>query len=368
MNIVIINSILRTAEKGIIPQSKSIKDSLLYNYALAFHNLGHNVTLIAAKEFMPSESEEYPYPIIFLESNLKLIFKPDLLPLHLELFKYLRDNKSNIDLVISSEVFQLNSLIAALCINKKKIILWQEMAVHQRKFFRLPSLIWHNVVAKLFLKDILVVPRSERAYFFIKEYFPHVSQTAVGHGISLKKFTANSKKEDYLISVARLVPGKNINSIIKKFNDFIKSKEKFSHYKLLIAGGGEELDKLVSLVEQLAISDSVIFCGAIPHTELNDFLGKSKCLLIDTLKDNVSLIVSEAIATGTPILSNAVIHNDYIINHDNLGIAKNDWSYLDIANIIENNAQYVENCINYRDKVSFDYYAQLMLNVFNEEK
>lgn len=368
MNIVIINSILRTAEKGVIPQSKSIKDSLVYNYALAFYNLGHNVCLIAAKEYMPSEPEEYLFEVIFLKSNFKWIFRPDLIALHLDLFKYLLHNKSKIDLVISSEVFQLNSLIAALCIDKKRIVFWHEMAVHQKKFFRLPSLIWYNFVAKIFLKDILVVPRSERAYFFIKKYLKYTSDTVVGHGISLEKFTVNSKKENYLISVARLVAGKNINSIIRKFDEFIKCDGKYWSYKLLIAGGGDQLDNLIFLTNQLGIKDSVIFCGQLSHNELNDVLGKSKCLLIDTLMDNVVLVVSEAIATGTPVLSNTVIDNDYVINNNNLGIAKENWNYLDIVDIIDNNDKYVENCIKYRDKVSFDYYAKLMLEVFNKEK
>ena len=368
MNIVIINSILRTAEKGVIPQCKSIKDSLLYNYSLAFHNLGHNVSLITANEYKPSETEKYEFSVAFHKSNLKWLFKPTLIPLHLELFTYLLCNRNKIDLVISSEVFSLNSLIAALCINKKKLIIWHELAIHNKKFFKLPSLIWYNLIARIFFKNILVIPRSEKAYFFIKKYLKRTTQTIVGHGISLEKFTVNTKKEDYLISVARLVSGKNISSIIKKFNDFIQSKEDFSHYKLLIAGGGDELNNLVSLVEQLDIKDSVVFCGALPHNKLNDFLGKSKCLLIDTLKDNVALIVSEAIATGTPILSNTVINNDYIINNNNLGIAKNDWDYLNIAEIIENNAEYVENCIKYRDKISFAHYAQLMLDIFNRGK
>lgn len=365
MNIVIINSVLRTAEKGVIPQAKSIKDSLLYNYALSFYNLGHDVTLIAAEEFIPTESEEYPFSVIFLKSNLKRIFKPDLLALHLDLFKYLSNNKAKIDLVISSEVFQLNSLIAALCIDKKKIIFWHEMAVHQKKFFRLPSLIWYNIIAQIFLRDILVVPRSERAYFFIKKYLKHVSETVVGHGISLEKFSVNNKKEDCLISISQLIPRKNINSIIRKFDEFIKSDKRFSHYKLLIAGGGDQLDTLMLLTNQLGIKDSVVFCGQLSHTELNNFLGKSKCLVMDTLKDNVVLVVSEAVATGTPVLSNTVIDNDYVINNNNLGISKADWTYLDIVNIIDNNEKYVENCINYRDKVSFDYFAKLMLEVFN---
>lgn len=367
MNIVIINSILRTAEKGVIPQCKSIKDSLLYNYALAFHNLGHQVQLIAAKEYMPSEAEEYLYPVIFLDSNLKWIFKPDLIPLHLELFKYLQCNKNKIDLVICSEVFQLNSLIAALCINKKKIVFWQEMSCHQRKFFRLPSLIWHNFIAQLFLKDMLIVPRSERAYYFIKKYLNRTSETIVRQGVALEKFTANTKKEDYLISVSQLILRKNVDSIIKKFDEFIKCDEKFSHYKLLIVGKGDQLDNLILLVNQLNIKDSVIFCGHLTHNELNDILGKAKCLLMDTLRDLATLIVTESIVSGTPILSNTTIDNCFFINNNSLGIAKDDWNYLDIIKIIDNNDKYVENCINYRDKLSFDYCAELMLKVFNEE-
>lgn len=367
MKIIIINSILRTPEKGVIPQSKSIKDSVLYNYALAFHNLGHNVTLIAAEEYMPSELEKYPFEIIFLKSNIKWIFKPDLIPLHLSLFKYLLQNKSKIDLVIVSEVFQLSTLIAALCINKSKLIFWQEMSVHQKKFFRLPSLIWHNFVAPMFLRDILVVPRSERAYAFIKKYLKHTSKTIVRHGFSLEKFTANSKKEDYVISASQLIERKNVGSIIKKFNEFISSNERVSHYKLLIAGDGNQLDNLVLLTNQLGIKDSVIFCGRLNHNDLNNTLGKAKCLLIDTLMDLAILTVSESIAVGTPIVSNTVIDNCFFINDNSFGIAKDNWSHLDIMTVIDNNDEYVENCIKHRETLSFDYYAKLMLDVFKAE-
>lgn len=366
MNIVIIDSILRTPEKGIIPESKSIKDSLLYNYALSFHKLGHDVCLIAAKEYAPSELEEYPFSIIFLKSNLKWLFKPTMIPLHLDLFKYLLRNRNKIDLVISSEVFSLNSLISSLCINTKKLIIWHELAVHNNKFFKLPSLLWYNFIARLFFKGTLIVPRSEVASVFIKQYLKNISKEVVGHGISLEKFTINTKKEDCFISVSQLIARKNIGSIIRKFNDFIKSDEKFSHYKLFIVGGGDELNNLISLTNELAIKDSVIFCGQMIHNELNNLLGKSKCLLMDTLQDNVVLVVAEAIATATPILSNSIIDNSILINNYNVGIAKDEWTYLDLITIINSNDEYVENCINYRDNLSFDYYAKLMLSVFNE--
>lgn len=368
MNIVMIDSMLRTPEKGVIPKAKSIKDSLLYNYTLSFHNLGHNVCLIAAKEYAPSEMEDYPFSVIFLESNLKWLFKPTEIPLHSHLFKYLLHNKDKIDLVISSEVFSLNSLIASLCINKKKLIIWQELAAHNNKFFKLPSLFWYNLVARVFFKDVLIVPRSERAYFFTKKYINHVSKEIVRNGVAVEKFTINTKKEEYVISVSQLIARKNIRSIIKKFYDFIKSSKQFSNYKLFVVGEGEELNNLVYFVNSLGINNSVVFCGQMNHNDLNNILGKAKCFLIDTLKDLAIMIVAESVATATPILSNTVIDNSLSINNYNIGIAKDEWTYLDLITIIDNNSKYIENCIKYRDKLSFDYYAKLMLSIFNKEK
>ena len=49
MRILLLNSILFTAENNIIPQVKSIKDTMIYNMCLGFLKLGHNITLAAAK-------------------------------------------------------------------------------------------------------------------------------------------------------------------------------------------------------------------------------------------------------------------------------------------------------------------------------
>ena len=58
MKVLILNSILFTAENNIIPKVKSIKDTMIYNLCVGFKNLGHEVTLAAAADYKPSVLEE----------------------------------------------------------------------------------------------------------------------------------------------------------------------------------------------------------------------------------------------------------------------------------------------------------------------
>lgn len=48
MKVLILNPILFTADNNVIPQVKSIKDTMIYNMCLGFKRLGHDVTLAAA--------------------------------------------------------------------------------------------------------------------------------------------------------------------------------------------------------------------------------------------------------------------------------------------------------------------------------
>ena len=57
MNILILNLILYTADNDLIPKVKSIKDTMIYNMCLGFKKIGVDVTLVAAKDYMPIELE-----------------------------------------------------------------------------------------------------------------------------------------------------------------------------------------------------------------------------------------------------------------------------------------------------------------------
>ena len=80
MKIIVINPILFTHEKGIIPHVTTIKETMIYDLCLAYHRAGHAVTLIAAADYAPERKETYDFEVVFLKSIGRKIFQPSVLP------------------------------------------------------------------------------------------------------------------------------------------------------------------------------------------------------------------------------------------------------------------------------------------------
>ena len=63
MKIIVINPILFTHEKGVIPHVTTIKETMIYDLCLAYHRAGHAVTLIAAADYAPEREETYDFEV-----------------------------------------------------------------------------------------------------------------------------------------------------------------------------------------------------------------------------------------------------------------------------------------------------------------
>lgn len=361
MNILIINSILYTSENKHIPRVKSIKDCMIYNFALGFVELGCNVSLIASRDYEPIEEENYDFEIIYLKSYLKSVFLPHVLPFHKDLYFYLKQNKNTFDLVISSEVFSINSFIASIIL-PQKLVIWQELCIHNKKFFKLPSLFWYNFIAPFFFKKVCVIPRSISAYKFVERYLCNVSNVVVEHGINPKKFVLSNHKNRQFIVVSQLIKRKRIDVIIDKFNAFIK-KTKYSDYKLFIVGRGSEELSLKQKVSEFEISENVFFKGFLSHKDLSPILSQSLALLVHTEKDLNMVSIPESIMSGTPIIMNTIPASSCYIQKNKLGIVKDNWNELDLIEIADNN-EYSLNCIKYRMFLSNIYSAKTIIDVF----
>ena len=59
MKILILNPILYTADNNVVPEVKSIKDTMIYNMCLGFRQLGNDVTLAATADYQPTQQEVY---------------------------------------------------------------------------------------------------------------------------------------------------------------------------------------------------------------------------------------------------------------------------------------------------------------------
>jgi len=367
MNILVLNSILYTANNNVIPQVKSIKDTMIYNMCLGFLRLGHQVTLVAASEYKPIQHEEYEFDIVFFPSILKRVFLPSVLPLQPQLWRYLRKESCRFDLIVASEIFAFPSLFVAL-ICPRKTIVWQEMNVHQKKWRQIPSKWWHNIIVPLFMRRVkMVIPRSDSAYNFISKYFKNVSSEVVDHGVNVENFYLTETKKRQFIVVSQLIYRKNIESIIDKFHRLI-AESQFADFTLIIAGKGELESNLKEQVTQLKIENNVHFVGFMPHQDLNALVADSMAMLINTRQDLNMVSIPESIAAGTPIVSNLIPATAAYIAKNNLGIAKTDWDESDLKEIIINNSFYVTNCVAYRKKLTNVYLVKKMVEIAQEER
>ncbi len=214
MKVLIVNPVIYTSETARIKRAPSIKDTMIYDLCLAFCEKGHEVTLAAGDLYRPENEEEYPFEVLWVKCRLTKICRPNVLPFCPELKKIIRSE--NYDLIISSEVFSLNSFILARrC--KGNLVIWHELAKHNSLMKKIPSKLWYGVVARLFFRKTPVVARSEEAKRFISNYCGNVSDIIIDHGVNLGKFEPSKEKENYFIVSSQLIERKQIDKIIEKF-------------------------------------------------------------------------------------------------------------------------------------------------------
>ena len=346
MKILIVNPIIYTSESANIKRAASIKDTMSYDLCLAFSKKGHEVTLVAGEPFSPERSEDYPFNIVWAKCVLPKICKPNVLPFCPEILRLIKDE--SYDLVISSEVFSLNSLMLTLRLDKN-LIVWHELAKHNRLFHEIPSKVWYNLIGRTAFRHTPIIARSKEAKDFISAYCKNVRSKVIDHGVNLDKFTPCEEKEKYFIVFSQLIERKQIDKIIDKFSEFSKSH---ADYKLYIFGEGDKEAELKAQSEKLGINDKVKFFGKVSHDELKDYLRKAAAMLVYTKKDNNMVSVVEAVACATPIITTSVPYNASYIKENRLGIVNDSWGKSELEEITKNSNEYIKNCLKYREKIS----------------
>lgn len=336
---------------------------MAYNMARGFVKSGHTVTLAVAEEFKPSEPENNPFNVVYFKSRFPKVFHPALLPYPVGLGKYISENKNKFDLIISTETFSIASLIATRHF-KDRTIIWQEMPEHQKKLFKLPARFWYNIIARSLMQKATVIAQSKRAQKFIEKYMGKVSDEIVDHGVDETKFIPTESFDNSFIVIARLVPGKQIDKIILKFKQLTDLPE-YSEYKLHVIGEGPEHEKLEKIITDNNLQKNVILHGFMTHEQMSPLTRMAKGLLIYTLKDQNVVSISESIANGTPVLMNTVPNQTDFINANDLGIAKDEWDYRDLIDMIQNYNKRHDNCVRIRSKLTNSGCADSIIRIYS---
>ena len=108
--------------------------------------------------------------------------------------------------------------------------------------------------------------------------------------IEIEKTKFSDSKEDYYITISRLVENKNVDKIIQAFNaDPTK--------KLYIVGNGPLLSKLQSLAKE-----NIVFLVDINEKEKYELLSKARAFVFASVED-FGIAMVEALACGTPVIA-----------------------------------------------------------------
>lgn len=120
------------------------------------------------------------------------------------------------------------------------------------------------------------------------------------NGVDIEKFLFQQKEKEsvYKIGIlARLSKEKN-HQLFVKIANLLRTRKDFLFY---IAGDGPEKESIMREIEKFGLQQSVKMLGNI--SEPHEFIGNMDALLLLSFREVFPMVVIEAMATGTPIVS-----------------------------------------------------------------
>lgn len=153
-----------------------------------------------------------------------------------------------------------------------------------------------------FTKNIHIIQTGIETSKFYKEKFNLKDIN------SLKKKLGIKKKDFVVMTVSRLAKEKSVDRIINNHKELVK---KYSNMKLLIVGDGPDIDKLKDKAKSLGVSDSVIFTGKVPLSDIPIYYQLGNVFVTASKSETQGLTVVEAISSSLPVVA---VKDDSFVN------------------------------------------------------
>lgn len=110
-------------------------------------------------------------------------------------------------------------------------------------------------------------------------------------------------EDDYVVLyLGRLAKEKTIDFIIEAFDKYL-DKYPNENIKLVIAGGGPDLKRLMAIAKSLNIEDKVRFSGSIPPSETPYYYHLGDCFVSASITETQGLTYMEALGASLPLIA-----------------------------------------------------------------
>ena len=189
-----------------------------------------------------------------------------------------------------------------------------------------------------------------------------ILQNAIRHK---EKTTVKETEEMTFLIVADLVDEiKNISGVLEAIKEL---KLEHSHFKLIIVGDGPDSRILKEKTNVLDLETQVSFVGRIVQQDVQDYLLKADCLIVNSNYETFSMVTIEAILTGVPVIASRCGGPEQFVNANNgLLIPKMDKKSLVNAmkEMYQNRSQYKPNIV--RSSIKENYSLDRVEDQLNE--
>jgi len=128
------------------------------------------------------------------------------------------------------------------------------------------------------------------------------------------------QNDKQFICIGRLVFYKNIEILIKAIN-IVKKQEK--EIRLVIVGGGPQLEKIQEIVKKLNLEENIIIKGYVTSEEKINLISQSNAMLFPSKCEGFGLVILEAFSQNKPVLVSDIPPMSDIINHKETGFVLN---------------------------------------------
>ena len=156
----------------------------------------------------------------------------------------------------------------------------------------------------------IIIPSESLRDILVRDYGLHERYSVIPTGTDLEPFlNADGKalraekgwqKEIVLISVGRLAPEKNWDTLIQ---GFAKVHTKHPEARLVLIGDGSARQSLEALSVELGIADRVTFTGSIPFEEIPRYLKAADLFAFASVTETQGIVTMEAMAAGLPVVA-----------------------------------------------------------------
>jgi 1,2-diacylglycerol 3-alpha-glucosyltransferase len=121
--------------------------------------------------------------------------------------------------------------------------------------------------------------------------------------IELRKKYGIEENDFVLLSLGRVANEKNIDIVIKGFDELAKSSKSNVSYKLLVVGSGPALDDLKALAASLASKDRIIFAGRVEQANVPIYYNIANIFCSASVTETQGLTFIEAMAAALPVVA-----------------------------------------------------------------